>query len=72
MTRPRPGRPHEERTGRYWREVCACGWIGRQYSSHLASPATRGHHVRVRWGWFKDLEATVRVTAADYSGGDAA
>lgn len=54
----RPGRPIEERTGRFWREVCSCGWIGRQWSSHAAAKREPGRHRRERYGWYGDREAS--------------
>lgn len=72
----RPGTPLERKRGEFWREVCTCGWIGRQWSSHLAMVRRGGPplgtpvgewyretvapHRRERYGWYADEQATTR------------
>lgn len=64
MTNIRPGRPIEYETGRFWREVCSCGWIGHQWHGHRAAVRRNEpweqwrEHREVRYGWYGDLEAT--------------
>lgn len=58
-----PGRPFERERGEFWREVCTCGWVGRQWKNHYAAveqnaPLQTWQHRRERAGWYGDEEAT--------------